>query len=310
MKQLNRILTLLLLMLTCATHAQVIYPSNVTTTLTSPYSIYLDEYSNPLTPKIKANIVFTDFTEASWDVYLKLKITGSNFTIESKPAIKPPQPVNVIPGVPFQLSGADLDWYFNNNNLIFSGITRAKLESTNNRLPEGFYTFCFEVIDYVTDRKISLPNCVSAYLSLNDPPLVIAPVCGNAIESTTQQNILFQWQISNTNGSLNVSTLNYLFLTGVNTSEADNLFITKQCELKDDTLRLWLHYTLDSVWIIKQGIDQHNFDQMLTSFGLKSSKTFNEIVSLSGNGVEQIAGVLYTLGDWISKANNLKMPAE
>lgn len=196
-------------MLTCATHAQVIYPSNVTTTLTPPYSIYLDEYSNPLTPKIKANIVFTDFTEASWDVYLKLKITGSNFTIESKPGIKPPQPVNVIPGVPFQLSGADLDWYFNNNNLIFSGITRAKLESTNNRLPEGFYTFCFEVVDYVTDRKISLPNCVSAYLSLNDPPLVIAPVCGNAIENTTQQNILFQWQISNTNGSLNVSTLNY-----------------------------------------------------------------------------------------------------
>ena len=189
--------------------AQVIYPSNVTASLMPPYSIYLDEYTNPLTPKIKANIVFTDFTEASWDVYLKLKITGSNFTIESKPAIKPPQPVNVIPGVPFQLSGADLDWYFNNNNLIFSGITRAKLESTNNRLPEGFYTFCFEVIDYVTDRKISLPNCVSAYLSLNDPPLVIAPVCGNAIENTTQQNILFQWQISNTNGSLNVSTLNY-----------------------------------------------------------------------------------------------------
>ena len=203
------ILFFFVLILSVNTRAQVIYPSNVSTTLTPPYSIYLDEYSNPLAPKIKANIVFTDFTEASWDVYLKLKITGSNFTIESKPGIKPPQPVNVIPGVPFQLSGADLDWYFNSNNLIFSGITRAKLESTNNRLPEGFYTFCFEVVDYVTDRKISLPNCVSAYLSLNDPPLVIAPVCGNAIENTTQQNILFQWQISNTNGSLNVSTLNY-----------------------------------------------------------------------------------------------------
>jgi hypothetical protein len=125
-------------MLTCGAFAQVIYPSNVTTTLTPPYSIYLDEYSNPLTPKIKANIVFTDFTEASWDVYLKLKITGSNFTIESKPGIKPPQPVNVVPGVPFQLSGADLDWYFNNNNLIFSGITRAKLDQLNDVLKQEF----------------------------------------------------------------------------------------------------------------------------------------------------------------------------
>ena len=96
MQQLKRILTLFLFMLTTGAYAQVIYPSNVTTSLISPYSIYLDEYSNPLTPKIKANIVFTDFTEASWDVYLKLKITGSNFTIESKPGIKPPQPVNVI----------------------------------------------------------------------------------------------------------------------------------------------------------------------------------------------------------------------
>ena len=96
MHQLKRILLLLLFMVTGTTYAQVIYPSNITTTLTPPYSIYLDEYSNPLTPKIKANIVFTDFTEASWDVYLKLKITGSNFTIESKPGIKPPQPVNVI----------------------------------------------------------------------------------------------------------------------------------------------------------------------------------------------------------------------
>lgn len=68
MQQLKRILTILLLMFTCGTYAQVIYPSNVTTTLTPPYSIYLDEYSNPLTPKIKANIVFTDFTEASWEV--------------------------------------------------------------------------------------------------------------------------------------------------------------------------------------------------------------------------------------------------
>ncbi len=205
---LKKVISLILVCL-CLNNFAQIYPSSVTTTLLQPYTIFLDEYTNPLLPKIKATIVFTDFTEPSWNVYLKLKITGSNFTIESKPNVKPPQSINVVPGVPYIVSGADLDWYFNNNNLNFSGITRAQLEANNNRLPEGFYTYCFEVIDYETDKKISLPNCGSAYLALNDPPIVLAPSCGNAIENLTQQNILFQWQIANTNGNLNVSSLNY-----------------------------------------------------------------------------------------------------
>ncbi|MEO6901819.1 MAG: hypothetical protein ABI315_01535 [Bacteroidia bacterium] len=219
---LKRLITVLLIILLGIKVEAQIYPSVVTTTLLPPQTIFLDEYANPLTPKIKATIIFTDFTEPSWNAYLKLKITGSNFTIESKPDAKPPQAINVVPGVPFQISGADLDWYFNNNNLNFSGITRAQLEANNNRLPEGFYTFCFEVIDYVTNKKISLPNCASAYLSLNDPPMVIAPTCGSAIENLTQQNILFQWQISNTNGNLNVNSLNYqIDLYEVNTGSSN-----------------------------------------------------------------------------------------
>jgi hypothetical protein len=200
---------ILILTAFCLNGFSQIYPSRVTTSLLQPYTIFLDEYTNPLLPKIKANVVFTDFTEPSWNIYLKLKITGPNFSIETNPNIKPQQAVNVIPGVPFEISGADLDWYFNNNNLIFSGISRSVLEANNNRLPEGFYTYCFEVMDYETNKKISLPNCASAYLALNDPPIVLAPTCGNAIENLNQQNILFQWQISNTNGNLNVSSLSY-----------------------------------------------------------------------------------------------------
>ena len=204
----RKVITFILIVLSLRQFGQI-YPSGVTTTMLPPYSIFLDEYANPINPKIRATVVFTDFTEPSWNIYLKLKITGPNFTIESRQGVKPPQSFNVLPGVPFQISGADLDWYFNNDNLSFSGISRSQLEANNNRLPEGFYTFCFEVLDYETGKKISLPSCAAAYLSLNDPPIVIAPTCGNAIENLTQQNILFQWQISNTNGNLNVSSLNY-----------------------------------------------------------------------------------------------------
>lgn len=227
---LKKIITFLFTVLYLQQFGQI-YPSSVTTTLYQPYTIFLDEYANPLIPKIKATVVFTDFTEPSWNIYLKLKITGPNFTIESKPGVKPPQPFNVIPGVPFEISGADLDWYFNNNNLNFSGISRAQLEANNNRLPEGFYTYCFEAIDYETNRKISLPGCGSAYLALNDPPIVIAPACGNAIENLTQQNILFQWQISNTNGNLNVSSLNYqidIYEVNNNYSNPQNAIVNNQ----------------------------------------------------------------------------------
>lgn len=232
---LRKIITFLFTVLYLQQFGQI-YPSGITTTMYQPYTIFLDEYANPLNPKIKATVVFTDFTEPSWNMYLKLKITGPNFTLESKPGIKPPQAFNVIPGVPFEISGADLDWYFNNDNLNFSGMTRAQLEANNNRLPEGFYTFCFEVLDYETNRKISLPACGSAYLALNDPPLVIAPVCGNAIENLNQQNILFQWQIANTNGNLNVSSLNYQ----IDIYEVNNSYSNPQTAIiNNQALPIW-----------------------------------------------------------------------
>jgi hypothetical protein len=205
---LKRIGVILFLLFSLKQYAQT-YPSSVTTILYAPYTIFLDEYANPMTPKLQASVLFTDFTEPGRNIYLKLKVTGPGMVLETKAGIRPPQPEYVVPGIPYTISGADLDWYFNHNNLNFSGISRAQLEANNNRLPEGLYTFCFEVMDYETNKKISLPSCGSAYLALNDPPIVIAPTCGVAIENLSQQNILFQWQISNTNGNLNVSSLNY-----------------------------------------------------------------------------------------------------
>jgi hypothetical protein len=112
------------------------------------------------------------------------------------------------------------------------------------------------------------------------------------------------------NNSTYQSKIAKLFLTSSKTSDPDYEYIKKQCDIKDDTLRLWLSYAKDSTWVIEKGIDQYKFDQTLSFFGLKSSKTFNEIVKLTGKGVEEIAGLLYTLGDWLSKVDGLKVPPE
>lgn len=281
---LKKVITFLFAVLSLQQFGQI-YPSSVTTTLYQPYTIFLDEYANPINPKIKATIVFTDFTEPNWDVYLKLKISGPNFTIESKPGIKPPQAVNVIPGVPFSISGADLDWYFNNDNLNFSGITRAQLEANNNRLPEGFYTFCFEVLDYETNRKISLPSCGAAYLALNDPPLVIAPTCGNAIENLNQQNILFQWQIANTNGNLNVSSLNYQ----IDIYEVNNSYSNPQnAIINNQALPIWQ----------SQPISQNSFLYGPAEPPLEKGKRYVFTVKAIEQGKNQIKNNGYSQACW------------
>jgi hypothetical protein len=189
-------------------HAQT-YPSALSTILTNPKTIFLDEYADPFQPHIKTTIYFTDFTEPSWSFALRLKITGPNgIVIQTKPGIKPVTPVIVSPGQPYELQGADLAFYFNYNNLNFTNISRAQLE-VNNRLPEGLYTFCFEAIDYESGKVLSRPACASAYLTLNDPAIILNPACGSVVENISLQNILFQWQLSNANGNLNLSQLTY-----------------------------------------------------------------------------------------------------
>ncbi|PBQ32475.1 hypothetical protein CNR22_12065 [Sphingobacteriaceae bacterium] len=195
------------------------YPSALSTVLTNPKTLFLDEYADPFQPRIKTTIYFTDFTEVSWAFALKLKITGPNgIVIQTKPGLRPATPVIVSPGQPYELQGADLAFYFNYSNLYFTNISKAQLEISN-RLPEGLYTFCFEAVDYESGKTISRPGCATAYLTLNDPAIILNPVCGSVVETISLQNILFQWQLSNANGNLNLSQLTYqIDLYEVNTS--------------------------------------------------------------------------------------------
>lgn len=199
----------ILILLFCSSLSGQTYPSALSTVLTNPKTLFLDEYADPFQPHIKTTIYFTDFTESSWNFALHLKITGPNgIVIQTKPGSKPVIPVTVAPGQPYELQGADLAFYFNYNNLNFTNISRTQME-VNNRLPEGFYTFCFEAVDYERGKAISRPSCVSAYLTLNDPAIIINPSCGSVVENISLQNILLQWQLSNANGNLNLSQLTY-----------------------------------------------------------------------------------------------------
>lgn len=217
------------------------YPSALSTQFINANTLFLDEYADPFQPHIKTTIHFTDFTEASWTFALRLKITGPNgILIQTKLSVKAPHPVSVAPGQPYELQGADLAFYFNYNNLNFSGISRNVLE-VNNRLPEGFYTFCFEAIDYETGKALSLPSCASAYLRLNDPAIIIHPTCSSVIENISFQNIFFQWQLSNANGNLNINALSYQ----INLYEVNNNWVNPVTAiLNNQALPIWQSFPL------------------------------------------------------------------
>lgn len=171
-------------------------PATVNTTVTAPYSVYLNDYFEIGSNKLAANIIFNDYNEPSWDVRLRITIESNRLKIETKPEFTPVRPLTIIPGVPVQLTGGELTEYFNFNNLVFSGISSAALRQ-NARLPEGMYSFCFEVLDYRTGKVLSTKSCATAWLILQDPPKIINPMCDTYVSPSIPQNILFQWQLSN-----------------------------------------------------------------------------------------------------------------
>ena len=204
----NFFLVLFFCGLSCASLSQT-YPSALVTNLTGARSLFLDEFADPFQPKIRTTIYFTDYTASSWQFALSLKITGpGGILISTRAGARPPIPLEVAPGQPYVVEGADLSFYFNYDNLIFSGISRQQLELTH-RLPEGFYTFCFEAVDYESGRPLSLPSCAGAYLSLLDPPVILLPQHAQVVENISMQNILFQWQPGNVTGNMSPGQVSY-----------------------------------------------------------------------------------------------------
>ncbi|MGE0588970.1 MAG: hypothetical protein AB7O48_10395, partial [Cyclobacteriaceae bacterium] len=180
-----------------AADAQEKFPVTVSSVVTPPYSPYLNDYIAPGSNQLNCTFVFNDFREPSWQVRLKLRIESTSLRLETRPEYVPPQPIVVTPGVSMSLSGVDLSSYFDFKNLIILGASSDALLQ-NGRLPEGFYSFCFEVLDYPSGKVLSNTSCSNVWIRLNDPPRIISPQCGAFIDPSLPLNIPFQWQLANT----------------------------------------------------------------------------------------------------------------
>lgn len=180
------------------------FPVDATVQVFAPYSPYLTDYTAPEKRHIALRIANKDDDELK--IRLRLRIEGKGATLITKPSLNP-LPLFLPGNGELNLTGDDLDEYFNVDNLDADGLDIAQLRRTK-RLDEGIYTFNVEVLDY--DRKVPLSastqrfptNIASIFLS--NPPMWVIPQQNEVIRASFPQVVRFQWLPMNT-GSPNSS---------------------------------------------------------------------------------------------------------
>ena len=202
------ILFILNLVLVLDVKSQV-YPVQLNMQLIPPYSLRLSDYVAPGTNRVGLNMLLTDINESGYQVRLELTIEGNGITIKTSPNYNH-APVILDGGVPQYFTSSDLAEWFNPQNLDFSGYSKSSYLATG-RLPEGVYRFSFAAYDYNKNIRVSSNFPITAWLMLNEPPLINIPFPDYKVEHINPQNIVFQWTPRHTASPNSAFTAEYEF---------------------------------------------------------------------------------------------------
>ncbi len=176
-----------------------VYPVQLNVNVPPPHSTYLSDYFGAGSSKIITTLNFNDLTESSLNIRFRVTLEGNGIKLQSNPnmAFRPYTIVTGVQTIPNDIIAE----YFNNTNTTYSGISAAELNKNNNRLPEGGYNLCIEVLEHQSGKVVSNKACTYIFMQLSDEPSLLFPACGTVITQTEIQNIKFQWQPSNATGS-------------------------------------------------------------------------------------------------------------
>ncbi|OXA93956.1 fibronectin type III domain-containing protein [Flavobacterium hercynium] len=184
-----------------ATYAQL-HPVQLNPTFNLPYALKISDYANSADTKMQLVINPTDISIAQRQVRLKLYIQGNRFNIQSSDYIQGQRPIFITGGELQTLTNADIAALFRLENL--QGISAAQYAAP---LPDGMYNFCFEIYDFITNKRLSQKTCSMIYLQLNEPPILNIPVKNEQIVASNFPNILFNW----TPRQINATNVSYKF---------------------------------------------------------------------------------------------------
>ncbi len=192
--------------------AQQVFPVQVISQLISPTPLQLSALTSGTSPKLLLTLTNRDLQGVTLRVKLKVTITGPTGQIRtSDNAVL--TPITLPNGIPTSINSTDLAPYFNTTNLDFLGSMSKAQYTAAGRIPEGSYSFCFEVLEFFSNKLLSSSFCSYAYLSLSDPPLLNAPLQNSTILFQNPINIFFNWtprQLNNSN--LTASGVEYRFI--------------------------------------------------------------------------------------------------
>lgn len=209
-----RITYYIIFILVCLNRAAFaqIFPIQVNTQVSPPYSPYLSDYTSLGTQKFMVQLRANDSRLTDFQVKLRITIEGVNITIRTKPSFIPQQPIIIEGGgMPQVYYGEDLAEYFNPNALDFAGdITRSQYEK-GAKLSEGLYRFTVEVLDYNRNTVVSNKGTSMAWVILNDPPILNLPRKDTKIRILDPTNIVFNWTPRHTGSPNSAFTTEYVF---------------------------------------------------------------------------------------------------
>ena len=238
LKKVTCILVVILLQLTLSVNAQV-YPVQGNVVLNPPYSPYLADLTALGSQRFWLSLRLQDPTVSTYNCKLRLTIAGVGVTLKTKTTFLPPPITLEGGGIPQLFYGDDLAAYFNPTNLDFAGITRSQYERTQ-RLPEGIYRFTIEVLDYNRGTLVSNKIGTTAWIVLNQPPLLNLPQHDRKIPIIEPTNIPFTWTPRHTGSPNAAFTTNYIFklieLAPNATSQSANAAFLSQPVLFETTL--------------------------------------------------------------------------
>ena len=187
------------------------YPVQVTPQLVPPYSVYLSDYATSGNEKLRVIVLQKDLAQPAYQLRLTMSVEWNGKVIMRTARSPNPAPINIDPGIPTIISGADLAPYLDSRNIDFVGYNREQYERTR-ALPEGSYRIFFTAYDYRRqDVQVSNEGSSFYYLSKNEPPLINFPACGTRIQFKDPQQIIFSWLPRNTSSPNSVAETEYEF---------------------------------------------------------------------------------------------------
>ncbi|PID93408.1 MAG: hypothetical protein CSA95_08000 [Bacteroidetes bacterium] len=193
MKLINRFFMLMMLLGSFNLYAQQV---DIQISVQPPYTPYINDYmANP--NKVVVTLFQQNPANEVMEVYLHGELSSaSGRAIFTRPDAKPSSPIQLLSGVPYQLSSNDFVNMYDPASLDYVGITEEEIIRTN-LIPEDIYTICIQAFDYQTDKPVSAQAPMGCsndfYISYIEPPLITSPACFSHLEVQETPSVYVSW---------------------------------------------------------------------------------------------------------------------